>query len=111
MSSGLAFILGLLLGGLLVWLWLRRGQGEILRGSLARARRAKQTQKEEIKQKILESLRQNKRITNDEVQELTGVSDATATNYLEQLQQEGKIIQHGQTGRGVFYTLPKKRLK
>ena len=44
------------------------------------------------------------RIANNDVQILLGVSDATATNYLDELEKEGKIKQHGEIGRGVFYT-------
>ena len=42
--------------------------------------------------------------TVDQICRELGVSDATATNYLEELEKEGKIKQHGDTGRGVFYT-------
>ena len=43
-------------------------------------------------------------ITNDEVEKLLHVSDATATRYLEQLEKEGKIKQEGRTGQSVSYT-------
>ena len=43
------------------------------------------------------------RITNDEVEKLLGVSDATATRYLEALEQEGAIEQIGKEGRSVYY--------
>jgi Fic family protein len=76
-------------------------------------------QKEEGKNKILELLKKREsetpsnspysanrgRITNDDVQKLLGVSDATATNYLSELEKEDKIIQQEETGRGVFYIL------
>ena len=42
-------------------------------------------------------------ITNDEVEKLLHVSDATATRYLAELEQRGKIRQVGTTGRGVKY--------
>ncbi len=61
--------------------------------------------KEERKQKILEFFEQKPEITNNDIEELLGVSDATATNYLDELQKEGKITQNGNTGRGVFYTI------
>jgi Fic family protein len=38
-----------------------------------------------------------------EVEKLLHVSDATATRYLEILEQEGKIKQVGKTGKGVKY--------
>lgn len=44
------------------------------------------------------------KITNDEVEKLLHVSDATATRYLSTLEREGKIVQAGKTGHSVFYT-------
>jgi|SRR3989344_1179276 len=43
------------------------------------------------------------RVTNDDIQKLLGVSDATATRYLETLEKEGLIRQVGGEGRGVYY--------
>lgn len=60
--------------------------------------------KEENKKKILELLAIKEKITNDDVQELLAVSDATAFRYLEELENKGKIKQVGKTGRSVFYT-------
>lgn len=61
--------------------------------------------KEKSKQKILKLFLKQERITNNDVEKLLAVSDATATNYLQELEQEDAIIQRGKTGRGVFYTL------
>lgn len=78
------------------------------------ARRSKETgtfnteqtkQKEASKGKILALLRDKQRIANNDVEKLLGVSDATATRYLSELEQEGKVEQVGATGRGVEYTL------
>jgi hypothetical protein len=44
-----------------------------------------------------------RRITNDEVEKLVHVSDATATRYLAQLEREGKIRRVGTEGSGVHY--------
>lgn len=57
------------------------------------------------KQKILSFLNQNKQATNDDIQKLLNVSDATATRYLDQLEKQNKITQVGDTGSGVFYKL------
>jgi len=46
-------------------------------------------------------------ITNNDVQKLLYVSDATATRYLGILIKEGKIKQEGKTGKSVFYILVK----
>lgn len=41
--------------------------------------------------------------TNDDIEELLGVSDTTVGRYLQGLEDEGKIKQVGKTGRSVFY--------
>ena len=61
--------------------------------------------KQENKEKILDFLNQKGKIQNNDVEELVGVSDATAERYLDELEKEGKISQHGEVGQGVFYTL------
>lgn len=43
------------------------------------------------------------KITNDNVQELLKVSDATATRYLDELEKEGLIKQIGGVGAPVYY--------
>ena len=63
------------------------------------------SKKGKAKQKILDLLQQQGRVTNNDVENLIGVSDATATNYLDELEEEGLIVQQGKTGRSVFYTL------
>ena len=72
--------------------------------SLEKARQAKRENKEEAKNKILKLFKTQNKIRNRDVESLLSVSDATATNYLEELQKEGKIAQNGGIGRGVFYT-------
>ena len=64
-------------------------------------------QKAENKEKILLALRNSKgrKIQNNDVEKLLGVSDATAERYLDELEKEGKLTQRGKIGQGVFYTL------
>lgn len=57
------------------------------------------------KEKILEFLRKNGKIQNDDVEKLVEVSNATAERYLDELELDGKLEQHGKTGQSVFYTL------
>lgn len=71
------------------------------RGLIAKQSREKAENKEEI----LEFLRKNGKIQNNDVEKLAEVSDATAERYLDELEKEGKIEQHGEIGQGVFYTL------
>jgi predicted HTH transcriptional regulator len=59
--------------------------------------------KAENKQKILDLLETQGKLTNNQVEQTIGISDATATRYLEELEKEGKVKQVGVTGKDVFY--------
>ena len=84
------------------------------RDMFVKARAVIQVRKHEKLDKIMEALnikdpttlklRRAGEITNDEVEKLLHVSDATATRYLSALEKEGKIKQVGKTGMGVVYT-------
>ena len=74
------------------------------RDLLVKARATIQDRKHKKLDKILEFLNTKGKITNDEVEKLLHVSDATATRYLSALEKEGKIQQVGKTGTGVVYT-------
>ena len=54
-------------------------------------------------EKIMHYLEEHEHITNDDVEKLLRVSDATATRYLQALEQQKKIIQEGITGGSVRY--------
>jgi predicted HTH transcriptional regulator len=58
---------------------------------------------EKRKSRILAQAQSKGQITNDDVEELFCISDATARNYLNELEVEGKLTQVGDTGRGVYY--------
>ena len=64
-----------------------------------------EVRKTENKQKILEFVQANGKIQNNDVEKLVGVSNATAERYLNELEKEGKVAQHGAIGQNVFYTL------
>ena len=64
-----------------------------------------QKEKEENKRKILELLRGAREISNDDVEKSLDISDATATNYFQELENEEKIVQIGRRGRSVKYRL------
>ena len=51
----------------------------------------------------MDKLTEKGKITNDEVERLLRVSDATATRYLDLLEKEGKLRQEGKTGKYVVY--------
>lgn len=61
-------------------------------------------QKTENKQKILTFVQEHGKIQNNDVEKLAGVSNATAERYLDELEKEGKLVQHGTIGQSVFYT-------
>ena len=60
-------------------------------------------EKEENRRKILEILKNRDEIANKDVERETGVSDATATRYLDELEKEGVLEQIGRIGTGVYY--------
>ena len=69
----------------------------------AKAAQAIQFRKQKKLTKIMGLFPKKTHITNDEVEKLLHVSDATATRYLSQLEKQGKIKQSGKTGKGVTY--------
>ncbi|MBY0539196.1 winged helix-turn-helix transcriptional regulator [Patescibacteria group bacterium] len=68
-----------------------------------RARVVIQNRKRVKLDKILTEITKKGSITNNQVEKLLRVSDATATRYLSQLEKEGKIVQVGKTGKSVKY--------
>ena len=66
--------------------------------------RASSIKKDDNKKRVLEFLVSSGRITNNDVENMLNVSDATATRYLDELEKEGKLTQRGKTGQSVFYT-------
>lgn len=74
-----------------------------IRDLLNKARVAIQDRKRKKRDKIMQALNTRGKITNDEVEKLLHVSDATATRYLSALEKEGRIRQVGKTGHGVVY--------
>ena len=94
-------IIGLLIGlalGRLLW---------HKQSNLSAANAALQARKEAEKAKVLQLFSSTKsEITNNDVEKSLGVSNATATNYLTELEAEGKLVQlGGEDGRAVRYRL------
>ncbi|MDD4989357.1 MAG: hypothetical protein PHV42_02930 [Candidatus Pacebacteria bacterium] len=71
---------------------------------LQKANAALRSRKRAKLERIMTLFAKRTKITNDEVEKLLHVSDATATRYLSTLEREGKITQSGKTGHSVFYT-------
>ena len=76
------------------------------RDLLNKARATIQFRKTAKLEKIMTELNKRSKITNDEVEKLLHVSDATATRYLSELERQGKIKQVGKTGKAVTYAKP-----
>lgn len=64
-----------------------------------------QQQKQEQQAQILNLLDKQEKITNNDVEKLLGVSDATATRYLDALEKQGKIEAFGKSAKTAFYRL------
>ena len=60
-------------------------------------------EKEERLQQTLDLLDKQDQITNNEVEKLLGISDASAERYLNELEKRGKLVQIGKTGTKVSY--------
>ncbi len=60
-------------------------------------------EKRQNKKAILGILETQHPLTNNHVEQLLGISDATTTRYLDELEKEGHIRQVGGTGRSVYY--------
>ncbi|MBU2219714.1 winged helix-turn-helix transcriptional regulator [Patescibacteria group bacterium] len=108
MPQIIAFVLGIIIGvGVGFW-WAKRKDSSPRRGGAQNdnqgAGDSRQTKEKQVsKQKIMAELGRVERVTNDDIQKLLGVSDATATRYLDELEKEGKIRQVGETGKYVYY--------
>ncbi len=106
------YLLLIIIGIVGVWLGYglavrRRG----VRGCNRKEKRGKIKRRKESMEKealILKFLKEKGRVTNNNVEKLFGCSDASAERYLDRLESQGKIIQHGKTGRSVYYTIKNK---
>ena len=75
----------------------------LARQLIARAREAIQNRKRKKIDHILDLFAKRTNITNNQVADFLHVSDATATRYLQVLENENRIKQVGKTGKGVKY--------
>ena len=73
------------------------------KGGMLKMNEERQEAKAEAKTKIMAMFSSQQEITNNEVQASLAVSDATVTNYLDELEKEGKIRQIGREGTNVRY--------
>ncbi|HEC20958.1 MAG TPA: winged helix-turn-helix transcriptional regulator [Candidatus Peregrinibacteria bacterium] len=95
---------------LVLWVLLLRAKIQVLqerKGSVSKSKYHQELgeKKEAGKKKILELLKEKEEITNDDAQKLLGVSDATATRYLDELEKEGRVEAFGESARETKYRL------
>lgn len=79
----------------------------VKKGKLFDETQGKEREDAKKKRENLEKMRQifaeRPAVTNDDIEKLLGISDATATRYLDELEKEGLIRQVGRTGKHVYY--------
>lgn len=106
----LFFVLGLGVG-LGIWWVVRRREGNLSPAFPSKgegetvinpAQVAKHKENLEL---IISYLGEHAQITNNDAEKLLDVSNATAERYLNELEGQGKIVQVGRTGQGVYYKL------
>jgi Fic family protein len=101
-------ITGLIIGFVLGWLLkpkealqapLENSQEQTTQGYLSESMKQKQKNLEKIRAYI----KTRSQVTNNAIEHLLGVSDATVIRYLDELEKEGLIKQIGKTGPSVYY--------
>jgi Fic family protein len=103
------FLMYLLVGiaGVLVGSWLgrKRVKSKMASSAVECVNKQASAEKEQHKEDIISFVRQQGKITNADVEKLCGVSDATATRYLQALEDEGVLSQHGGASKDTYYTM------
>jgi predicted HTH transcriptional regulator len=88
-----------------IWLSRKRSKQKSEVKGIVKVNQEKAEVKDERKERILNFLQMRGKTNNEEVQRMLNVSDASAENYLDELEKEGKIRQVGEKGRFVEYEL------
>lgn len=99
MNPIIIYILGIITGFAITQL-MRKKQTKI-----GKASEKQISAKEERKCKIIAYLQEHGAQSNNDIEKFLNVSDASATNYFQELENEGKIVQIGEKGRFVKYQL------
>jgi predicted HTH transcriptional regulator len=60
-------------------------------------------EKKENVKKVLDYFSGRERVSNNDIENLLGISDATAERYLQELEKQGRIKQVGEAGKYVYY--------
>ncbi|MEK7142769.1 MAG: winged helix-turn-helix transcriptional regulator [Patescibacteria group bacterium] len=107
----IGLIVGLIIGGVIVYFIIRsKKTAEAAKENLSTKETPFINPKVERRKENLAKLEEmigkkskDEKITNDEVQKLLKVSDATAERYLQELESQGLIRQFGEVGKEVYY--------
>jgi predicted HTH transcriptional regulator len=121
MKTLLILLSGVVIGFVITWVWRRvlgRSEGEN-RGRNCEGSQEKVVIKSEnrgtkLSRELSEKKKENlakiddyliahDRVTNDDIEKLLSVSNATAYRYLEELENKGVLKQVGKTGTAVYY--------
>ncbi len=108
MNELIIVLFGIVIGVLCTYFAMRSPQTSDSSHGISTSVERQHSEKQSRKEKILEILRGRKSVTNDDIEKVLSVSDASATNYLQELEHEGEIEQVGERGRFVSYQLKKK---
>jgi len=81
---------------------------KIIGEGLSRYQKEIQKGKEDRKSQILELFKTKTELTNNDVEKVLGVSDATATRYFDELEREGIVEVFGDSKRAAKYRLKNK---
>lgn len=111
MNLILIFVLGMVAGGVAIKMLGKKnnlslnpspslGEGKAEKASLIEKQAE---EKRRNKEAILGLLETEGRLTNNHIEQMLGISDATATRYLEELEKGGFVRQVGTTGQHVYY--------
>ena len=95
------FALGVVAGGVLFW-YRSRSRSQEPRKPWCGVPEMER-QKDIRKGQLLDLFDIENKVTNNDVQKLLDVSDATATRYLQELEDEDQNTQVGAEGRSVYY--------
>lgn len=69
---------------------------------ICRAALGQSAKKEERKQRILKLLEERGELSNSDIRRVLGVSAATVTRYMDELEKEGKVAQQGDRKAAVY---------
>lgn len=89
----------MVVGGVVVWFVIKMPERKKKETLIEKQAKEKVANKEAI----LGLLETQGKLTNNHIEMMLGISDATAERYLNELEKEGKVKQVGDIGSGVYY--------